>query len=293
MLGGGSCLAPGAGERLVTASRRSGELAIEALVTPGPRPHEGAATLLALSDGAAAAPLRLLQEQGVLYLELQGAAPEARDLPRIRLFDLPAARQTHLALSISAGEIRAFRDGSPQSVATSAAADPRSWTPVPLRFGDLPGGGSDWAGSIEGVAIYSRALGESEIAWQHDLYSSHLYRRKGTARYQLRGRLLRRSSTPDPGTLAPYRRALAVFVYQVDPADQPQLDAERILVAHWTILDGRRLPELADRTTGTLYELEIEPFDDHRELSSERILMEGLDPSLPLFCDVGELQVDF
>ncbi len=288
-LAGGSCAAPGAGEQVIDASGRSGELSIEAVATPRDPPPNREGTLLCFSDGDGSSQLRLYQKGIDLYLEYAASTPKGKARARrIRVAELPDPEPTHLLVSCDGAQIRSYRNGQHESVSNAAELDPASWEPGPLRFGDAPLGGSDWSGSIEGVAIYARAVGEREAAWKHDLYVSELYRRADTPRFEVQGRLLRLTQTPDARTLAPYRRALAVFTYEIDPAAHHGPDAGQILVAHWTILDGRRIPELADRAVGELYELEIELFDDHEELRTERILLEGVDLALPLYCDVAD-----
>ncbi|MFC2171158.1 hypothetical protein ACFLU6_00840, partial [Acidobacteriota bacterium] len=104
----------------------------------------------------------------------------------------------------------------------------------------------------------------------------------------LQGRLQQITVTPEPKLIAPYRRALVVYGYEVEKVFQGRCDEEEILVAHWAIRDGKILPGLQERKAGGSFRLVLERFDDHPQLQSERLIMDTEDYSLPLFYDIEQ-----
>jgi hypothetical protein len=53
-----------------------------------------------------------------------------------------------------------------------------NWEPMPLLAGDEKGGGRDWAGSLEAIAIYDRFIGAQEAAQRHRSATARLKNRK-------------------------------------------------------------------------------------------------------------------
>jgi hypothetical protein len=105
------------------------------------------------------------------------------------------------------------------------------------------------------------------------------------ARVVIDARLVRPGPIPSPQALAPYRQALSAGVYEVVKVLEGAFDARQVLVAHWTVRDGRVLPD-ARRTIGTVYRMTLERYDDHPELEGERLVTDRDAPALPLFYEI-------
>lgn len=105
------------------------------------------------------------------------------------------------------------------------------------------------------------------------------------ARVVVDARLVEASAVPAPESIAPYRHALAVHAFEVVGVISGPLEGRRVRVAQWAIRDGRRTA--AASRPGQTVRLTLEPYDRHRELEGERMVM-GLSSSAgPLMYDVG------
>ena len=103
-------------------------------------------------------------------------------------------------------------------------------------------------------------------------------------RVKVQGRLVERSPVPSPGDIRPYRKALAVYRYEVAGSESP-LESDEILVAHWVIRDSKILPA-ASWETGSLRELTLVPFDGHPTTEGQRLISGIHRPDLGLWLDV-------
>src|SRR5262245_33689391 len=92
---------------------------------------------------------------------------------------------------------------------------------------------------------------------------------------------------PTPRSIAPYRNALVVGVYDVVKVVEGDYKSPRILVAQWAIRDARVLDEARQRTAGTTARLTLERYDAHPELEGERVIAGSGLPDLPLYYDVA------
>ena len=75
--------------------------------------------------------------------------------------------------------------------------------------------GGDWRGTLEGVAIYSRALAPATVRASAERYRRILAARPEIPRWRVRVRLEASSEIPTLRQISPYRRALAVVTYRV------------------------------------------------------------------------------
>jgi hypothetical protein len=101
----------------------------------------------------------------------------------------------------------------------------------------------------------------------------------------IEARLVRPGPIPSPQAIAPYRHALSAGVYDVVKVLEGAYAARQLLVAHWTIRDGRVLAD-ARRTIGTVYRLTLERYGDHPELEGERLVTDRDAPELPLYYEI-------
>ena len=100
-------------------------------------------------------------------------------------------------------------------------------------------------------------------------------------------RLATVGSIPTPRSIAPYRNALVVNVYDVVKVVEGDYRTPRILVAQWAIRDARVLDEARQRTAGAVSRLTLERYDAHPELEGERVIAGSNLPDLPLYYDVA------
>jgi len=95
------------------------------------------------------------------------------------------------------------------------------------------------------------------------------------------------TAIPTPRSIAPYRNALVVNVYDIVKVVQGEYKAPRVLVAQWAIRDARVLDEARQRSVGSTSRLTLERYDAHPELEGERVIAASGAPELPLYYDVA------
>jgi hypothetical protein len=100
-------------------------------------------------------------------------------------------------------------------------------------------------------------------------------------------RLASAAAIPTPRSIAPYRNALVVSIYDVVKVTEGEYKAPRILVAQWAIRDARVLDEARQRSVGSVARLTLERYDAHPELEGERLIAASGAPDLPLYYDVA------
>jgi len=277
---GGWFAAEGADAAVAAACRKTRQFALEMVITPADAKAAAAATILACGPAGDGANFRLLQDGDRLVLELRAAA--GRPEP-VTLATLVAGRPQHVLIAYQPGRLAAWRDGEALAPAPQPAGDLGPWTDGPPVFGAEAGGGRPWAGRLEGIAIYNRYIEQEEAKARFAAAAARLKGRRPADRAVVAARLAAATPVPDPKAIAPYVRALAAHEYEVQEVAEGRLDARRILVARWAILDGRTLP--AAGKAGEPLRLVLERFEDHPELDSERLIMENVKMDLPLYFD--------
>lgn len=259
-------------------------LSLEALITPDGMPGEGEGVVMGLSSGPGERNVALIHEGATLHLELLLTGQEGKRLHRWPLFEADPGEPVHVVVTYEPGRLRAYRNGEPAGSRDVPEADFRDWRMQPLTFGGDAQEPDSWAGSIEGVAWYNRVLTPDEIAARHALYAGRLAQRRIPEQAVMDARLIRATPIPDPAAIEPYRRALVVNEYEVLHVAQGVVEHDRILVAHWGIMDDRVLDD-AEREPGQTYRMTVEYFDDRPELEGEWVAMETGDLLLPLYYD--------
>jgi hypothetical protein len=91
---------------------------------------------------------------------------------------------------------------------------------------------------------------------------------------------------PTPQSIAPYRHALVVSLYDVLNVVEGQYADQKILVAQWAIRDAQVLPE-ARKTPGARARLILERYDAHPELEGERLIVASDAPDIPLYYELA------
>lgn len=135
-------------------------------------------------------------------------------------------------------------------------------------------------------------------AWIDRAASPHLQRASGRIgppaiargvapdRLVVDARLVTAGAVPAPNSIAPYRNALVVNVYEVETVVEGGHDGGQLIVAQWAIRNARVLPESA-RTVGRTVRLTVERYAAHPELEGERLIQGPGVPGRPLYYEVG------
>lgn len=285
---GGSFRDPVAAPRLLAAARASSELALEVTLTPRRSDFEGPARIVAFSRGVGNANFVLGQQGRDLVFRLRtpetGLDGTEHD-SQVLLGSVDPGRSYHLLVTYRDGQLAAYLDGEALDLPQKIHGDFSTWSDADLTFGDEPSGDGTWEGELEGLAIYNRFIGAEEARRHYELYRPVLQAREPVKPLRVRARVVEATPAPDVASVAPYRRALALYVYELDPAAIMIEGSRRIQVYHWAILDGQPVAGLPK--PGAWRDLVLEPTTLRPELESERrvVATESLD--LPEFLDVG------
>ncbi len=267
-LAGGAYVAPpDAAERLLAAVKATNELTIEARVTPAESAPDGFRPIVTFSSGPAKRNFTLAQEGRNLVVRLRtGKTGANADRPQVALFPVRPGEPVHVVVTYSPGRLVAYRDGE-RVVASDAiqGSFDMHWSFRRLLFGREWGGGGDWAGALEGVALYDRALAPEVVRESARRYQRLVASRPRVPRWALRARLVAKSTIPGLKEISPYRRALAVYDYRVVEGPPELAAGTRLRVARWVILDGETLAA-AREAVGRVRRLELESFEANPQL---------------------------
>ncbi|HMP72533.1 MAG TPA: hypothetical protein PKE55_04645 [Kiritimatiellia bacterium] len=232
------------------------------------------------------------EEAGVVFLSLAGSETDLVSIGREggrAVFQMGDQRVEsepihwpatfHLVASVDSGQVHVYREGE---VILQADMRPIDWPAD--QGGELRLGDGRWVGSLEGIAIYARALTAREAQLNSRLYRQTMTDRTRSTVYEVEGRIVATSSIPSPADIAPYRRALVANEVDVTFKTGEGPITQRILVAHWALLDAEVLPT-AERVIGEVYAMRLEPFDNRPELEGERLAIDTDDLLLDLYFD--------
>jgi hypothetical protein len=280
-LEGGFFVAEGIGGELGAAIGRTGELTVEMRVsTDGPQsddrrtffacgPSEpddvprGSVILAQLDDG----------------LEWFGGGGWRREPDG----NIRPSRSAHVVVSLRKGGGTASVDGRGRGRGVVSHPQPIHVTPERVVFGS-----PEWRGTIEAVAIYSRALDPRETQANELAYDRQVSKRAHVTASNVAARLVATPVLPDPSQSA-YKRAWAAFEYETEQVHSGAVPMGRIVVARYVWLDGEQLPA-AHAEPGARHELLLEPYEANTQIHSERQFhLDDVDLDTPMFYDVGPL----
>lgn len=284
-LGGGAFLA-NQNEALLAACQKSNQLTVEAIVTAGNLQQSGPARIVTLSSSASSRNFTLGQSRDRLIFRLRTSRSDGNGTkPEVELCAIKANRPNHVIVTYKPGQLICYLDGR-QVLSTSAlSGDFSNWASQHLLFGDEYDGARDWEGTLEGIGIYNRIMEPQEAADAYAVVARKIHDRKPVEQVVVQAKLLETSTVPAPQTIAPCRRCLVFNVYQVDKVESGKLMEQKIVAAHWAILDSKVLPT-AVRTVGKMYRMTLERLDDHPELNGERQAVDVEELDLPTYLDV-------
>ena len=284
LLGGGSYVVRSAGP-IAAALGRSGAFTLEACIAPAAAPEGARRTILSLEPAGAGGPAGVaLGQRGKRLTLTFRTAGAART---VELAPVEPGVTTHVAVTYRAGHLTCYRNGRRAARGDAGETfDPRG--AYRLILGDTYAGQGDWAGTLEGAALYARELSGDEVRRNYRARTALARKRPVTPIIRIRATLLARSAPPRPGA-SPYYRALAISHYRVDKVIEGVYERPDILVAHWArwrngILPFGRLP------LGRSIELVLEPFDAAGRHVTREFVSITLDDDLfdlPWYYDAG------
>jgi hypothetical protein len=266
---------------LLAACRESEAFSLEALVRPDRVDADDLSAIMSFStNGTCDFLLGMAKDKLVMRLQTSARKENAA----FGLATLRPKTAQHILVTYKAGALDCYVDGKRTAANLDVKGDLRAWAPAQLVFGDDYAGGRNWPGTLEGIAIYSRAL-DAKAAKDHAAaYLARLGQRKPAGRVVVEAKLVDVTPNSTPKAIEPYRRLLLVDNYEVAKVVQGTCDGKNIAVARWGILDNKILD--LRREKGKIYTLAIEPMDEHAYLDSERTLNTTQDLTLPLYYNV-------
>lgn len=290
VLGGGSFAATQEAAGYVLArTKASSTFSIEAMVTPE-RPQGGQPSWIAsFGRGPGARNLALGQMGDRLVLRLVTiATPKDIEPEQLDLGPIPLGKASHVVVTYLPGLLAAYVNGKLRLESDLYQGDLNRWHGYPLVFGDDPGGGADWAGRLEGIAIYDRVLEPGEVRESFLRYRELVAARPEVGRLRVEGRVVAVSTPPTLRQISPYREGLVAHEIEVDRVLEGSYEPKRLRVARWAIQDAQALPSSAAQP-GDRITLTLEPFAANPQLEP-LFLADTLDPAwdLELFYAIDE-----
>lgn len=165
-LAGGAYVADAADRAIVDACRETNQLSIEAVIAPDSLKQSGPARIVSLSSDAYHRDFTLGQEGGKLVMRLRTTRTgDNGSKPEVTLCDLQTGKPQHVIVSYAAGRLTCYLNGKLVIETDAVRGDLSNWdADQHFVLGDEWNGERDWAGVIERVAIYNRAVGPLEAA---------------------------------------------------------------------------------------------------------------------------------
>jgi hypothetical protein len=129
-----------------------------------------------------------------------------------------------------------------------------------------------WKGWVDAVALYTRALPESEVKANTAAFGKVIAARKMPPPLVVTVNLLDTSKTPTPEQIAPYRNALVINEYEVVSVLEGKLDAKKIRVAEWGLWDTKPAKEKTFTPENFRNRcIRLEPFDANPQVERELV----------------------
>lgn len=252
---------------IASACAASQAWAMELILTerPAAPPVSVRLAALMLEDGREAFALYRVDRKLVLRVLLGGTPEKPAQVYPVVLTNLTieADRPVHLLVSLRNNRLSCWLDGQMQKDFQLDSSGLAAWGPGRLIFGDPEPYGTPWSGSLERVAIWSRALGDDEIREASEVAAQWIEPRTRPLRHKIKAVLTAAPVLPGDarGDL------LGVSVWEVQQVFMGQVDAKRIAVAEWSRLRGQAVPSTLP-APGTAADLWLEPWEEHPELEA-------------------------
>lgn len=266
-LAGGSYLVDEANDDLLAACRRSNQMTVEAVIRPARLDQSGPARIVTFSSSSGSRDFTLGQERDRLIFRLRTTRTGENGVnPESTVCTISTEAPLHVAITYRPGQLVGYLDGEEVYRGDDVQGDFSNWAPQHLILGDEYEGNRRWAGTLEGVAIYNRALEPGEIGRDAAGYRRVLQSRKAVPQVEVTARLVAKSPVPTLAEIKPYRDALMVSKYRVTSVVRGTLKDREVLVTQWALLDGQPQPA-ASRAPGVEARMILEPFEANPQLA--------------------------
>lgn len=282
--GGGSFVAEeGRNTAILKAALETNQFTLEAVLSPASLNQSG---VFPISFGNNFA-LEQNGNQMVMWLKTSGTGGKPA---RIQLGEFiaksregaPLLDRIHVIVTYTSGVLTFYVNGAQRSMKDGIGGNLSVWEPAQLVFGDSAQGGKPWRGAIESVTFANRRLAVGEAKDRMVSMKARLKDRKTLEPIVVKAKLVETTAAPSPDSITPYRRCLSVNVYEVESVEKGQLADKRIMVAEWSVLDAQKVPGFLELKKDETYTLNLEPYDQHAELESERMVTD-MSEDYPLF----------
>jgi Concanavalin A-like lectin/glucanases superfamily len=265
------------------ACKKSDQIAIEAIVRTSRTPQFGPARIISLSRSPSKRNFTLGQEGDRLVLRLQTSSTSRNGMD-FKLAPIEPGSPQHVVVTYKPGLLVCYLNGQIASQTSFERGNLDKWhgSSYSLIFGNEVGGVRPWEGYLDGVAIYGRFIDAEEAAKKYTLAAARIAQRPRIDRQIVRAEMLQKADSPPPEAIMPYRRALVINRYKIKEASDSKLVNQTVQVAEWALLDAKIPTSYAEAKPGEVLELNLEPYEAHPQLESERLAsdMPSLDEEL-------------
>ena len=256
--------------------------AMELILTErqAPPPVSVRLAALMLDDGREAFALYRVDRKLVLRILLGGTPDKPARVHPVILTNLAIEtdRPVHLALALRNNRLACWLDGQMQKDFQLESSSLAAWGPGRLIFGDPQPYGSAWSGTLERIAIYSRALGDDEIRMAAETAGQWMEGRTRPIRHKVRAMPL---LLPEPDNFAGPDQ-LGISLWDVRQVFAGGMAPRRIAVAAWMRLNGKTVPSRFQMEQES--ELIVEASEDHPESEAIPTLRpQDLSAEVPLY----------
>jgi hypothetical protein len=254
------------------ACKKSDQIAIEAIVTTSQVPQYGPARIISLSRNPAKRNFTFGQNGDSLVLRLQ-TSNTSRNGMDFKLASIRPETPYHVVVTYKPGLLVCYVNGEIASQTSFEKGSFDKWhgSSYSLIFGNEVGGVRPWEGYLDSVAIYSRFIDAAEAAKKFELAGTRIAGRPKIERKVVKAEMLQKVDSPPVEAITPYRRALVINRYRVTEASDPALVNQTVQVAEWALLDAKIPTSYARAKPGEVREMNLEPYDAHPQLESERL----------------------
>lgn len=267
ILNNGSFEAVNITEHLVNRIRKTNAFSFEAWITRSSREEGQTGCIISLTGKDKESLFRVEQKKDELIFQvLAPEAPGRQEAPQAVSVKIPESQAFHVAACLGSGSALIYINGK-LAHQWNYKGDFSGWTAGTTVFGADADQNNDWAGRLEGIAVYSRTLTAQEAAANSGFWAALVKTRPPADKVRLKGTLLQKSHS-EPDKLGSYFRALGLFEYKVDEVLEGSFNEKSILVFHWTVMHRKTLP-IDQRELNKSYEIVVEPFALHPELEPE------------------------
>ncbi len=277
VLAGGSYGLHNASAPVLDSCQMTGELTIEVTITPTYAQHSQPTRIVTCSSKSDNYNFVLGQRDDRLFLRLRTDGADSSAGSEIELCRLVADQPQHLVVSYRDGDLVCYLDGRRVHHGGAVRGGFSNWERLAITLGDDQRGGRDWAGTLQGLAIYDRYIDDDEAQRNAELYRNLISSRPPVPQMEIHATLLEKSRIPAADEILPAKSALVVCRWQVDGVLTGQLVETEVMVVHWALLGGEPQP-IATAEPGVQRQMLIERFGVNTQLEGVPRIDDFQDP---------------